>query len=652
MSKSTRPAAEVNGRASAVPARPAQSPLNVGTVLTAALFYDGMGWVPVPLCHPEHRGSHPPSHAKTCTRPGKQPTRKLAPLKEKSFTTQELQTIWQRNPSLNVGVLTGRRSQIIMVDCDSQEALEAYESLVGVHQAASWRFRGGRPWPHFVYSWPYDWAPKSAALKEVHAELDFLGEGSLSVMPPSLHKSGVRYEWTHGGPATDVPLSEPPAVLLEMLRTGHYENRLRGGVVVEPAPRLDARELTRPAAYAEQCEAAVSGAGGRAQTFKVACKMVHGFGLSVHDAHRVLLAHWNGRCVPPWTDEELLKEIEGARERGHAPRIEERHFVRTAAGQVVAPVAAPAEVLPGRKASSLKHRELGFILNPYVARSTLTLLVGGSNSGKSTFLAHLVKHARSTVYLPGYEEDPDLSLLPRLLANHVRLDDVHLLDRGNWKMPVARDKLLKIVQQLRADLVVVDPVTSYIAEGGSENSPENVRELLEAFLYIAVETDCAVVVVRHPGKDPNNLLRGAGSWREVPRVILELLLEKGECERRLIRFEKDGYGRGIPPSAYKLNGEKGRAKVFALAEAVTEARADLMRDVPDQLERLKIDQAVELLKSLLHDGRKDAKTIFAAGDLERLSERTMRNAARQLGIKPIREGFGTDMKSYWALPGG
>jgi len=56
---------------------------------------------------------------------------------------------------------------------------------------------------------------------------------------------------------------------------------------------------------------AVSGAGGHDQTFAVTCALVHGFALSEADALR-LLAQYNARCSPPWSERELLHKIQSA----------------------------------------------------------------------------------------------------------------------------------------------------------------------------------------------------------------------------------------------------------------------------------------------------------------------------------------------------
>jgi hypothetical protein len=64
-------------------------------------------------------------------------------------------------------------------------------------------------------------------------------------------------------------------------------------------------------AYLDKLPPAISGAGGHAATFAAACWTVR-FGLSDADA-LALLAGYNRRCQPPWTEKELAHKLRDAR---------------------------------------------------------------------------------------------------------------------------------------------------------------------------------------------------------------------------------------------------------------------------------------------------------------------------------------------------
>jgi hypothetical protein len=79
------------------------------------------------------------------------------------------------------------------------------------------------------------------------------------------------------------------------------------------APPTNAEE--RAEKYLDRCEPAISGQGGHNQTFLVAQKLVRGFCLSEDVAYR-LLAGWNTRCTPPWSERDLRRKIRQAAQSG------------------------------------------------------------------------------------------------------------------------------------------------------------------------------------------------------------------------------------------------------------------------------------------------------------------------------------------------
>lgn len=76
--------------------------------------------------------------------------------------------------------------------------------------------------------------------------------------------------------------------------------------------------LERARRYLDAVPPAVAGHHGDLHTFRVCCRLVRGFGLDDADA-LALLAGWNARCQPPWSELELLAKIQRARRYGREP---------------------------------------------------------------------------------------------------------------------------------------------------------------------------------------------------------------------------------------------------------------------------------------------------------------------------------------------
>ncbi len=82
-----------------------------------------------------------------------------------------------------------------------------------------------------------------------------------------------------------------------------------------PSPQYTQTSITeRARRYVATIPGAVSGQSGHNVTFHVACVLVIGFALSQNQAFAIM-AEWNAKCEPPWTEKELLHKIKGASEQ-------------------------------------------------------------------------------------------------------------------------------------------------------------------------------------------------------------------------------------------------------------------------------------------------------------------------------------------------
>jgi hypothetical protein len=76
--------------------------------------------------------------------------------------------------------------------------------------------------------------------------------------------------------------------------------------------------LDRARRYLSALPPAVAGQHGDLHTFRVCCRVVRGFALDDTEA-LMLLADWNARCEPPWSEHELIDKLRRARRYGREP---------------------------------------------------------------------------------------------------------------------------------------------------------------------------------------------------------------------------------------------------------------------------------------------------------------------------------------------
>jgi hypothetical protein len=230
---------------------------------------------------------------------------------ERRWTRDELKTAFAA-PGMNIGLVLNL-SGLVDVECDSPEAEAALPALFGgeIPPTPTWTSKRGK---HRLFRRP-EGLPEKAKVDVDGVEFR-LGnrKGALSVVPPSTHPDGPRYEWLPGLSIYEVePAELPPAVVA----------RLRARAAPPPAA---------PGPGGEYPE------GRRNDTlFPLACRLVEAK-LAPAAVEAALLAENAARCRPPLPE----AEVRGI-SRSAAARAEKGTGKATAAERLLATADAGAE---------------------------------------------------------------------------------------------------------------------------------------------------------------------------------------------------------------------------------------------------------------------------------------------------------------------
>ena len=206
----------------------------------------------------------------------------------------------------NVAVACGEPSGIWVIDVDDLADLDALEKLYGPlpKTPIAETGRGGR---HYYFRWTPALSNLKNAIKFAGA-LDVRTTGGYVLLPPSIHASGNAYRWLVS--PDESPIADAPEWLIAL------------------CPKRETLTVTdmtvdeRVKRYLEACPPAVSGQGGHDHTYGIVCRLFEMFSElreQSDEAILTLLDSWNARCVPPWTDAELLHKLAGARAKASVP---------------------------------------------------------------------------------------------------------------------------------------------------------------------------------------------------------------------------------------------------------------------------------------------------------------------------------------------
>lgn len=275
----------------------------MNALLDAALECSRLGWRLVPLHSPLKTGCSC-QRGVACPSPGKHP-RTAHGAHDASRHPEQIANWWHAWPCANVGLATGRASDVIVLDLDPRNGARAtflvLECELGCLPPTVEAETGGGGTHLFFQSPGFE-----RARGTMGAGVDVKFEGGLTVLPPSLHASGSAYRWR----ASCSPFERAPAILPSVWR-----ERLAPAIGALPLVQFSQTRAVytererRARSYARALPPAISGQGGHRVTFLAAVKMVVGFELDTDTAFSILWHEWNVRCQPPWSTDELRRKI-------------------------------------------------------------------------------------------------------------------------------------------------------------------------------------------------------------------------------------------------------------------------------------------------------------------------------------------------------
>jgi len=180
-----------------------------------AFDYVNRGWPVIPL-HSVKDGKCTCSRGVKCKSPGKHP--RIKEWQHKASTDKAVIESWlSKWPDSNIGILTGNRSGLIVLDIDPRNHGElSLEDLINSYgqlpdTIESHTGGGGR---HIYFQHPGgDINCKSS----FRPGLDIKADGGYIVVPPSKHISGRKYIWELSSDPADVHLAVLPEWLINMV---------------------------------------------------------------------------------------------------------------------------------------------------------------------------------------------------------------------------------------------------------------------------------------------------------------------------------------------------------------------------------------------------------------------------------------------------
>ncbi len=362
----------------------------------------------------------------------------------------------------------------------------------------------------------------------------------------------------------------------------------------------------------------------------------------------------------------------------------------------VSPWAVPSERLPdedGRRAdqrtvtltpaSAIRVRPVHWLWHQRIALGTLALLGGREGIGKSTVAYTLAadvtrgrmpgRHCGSpkAVIVAATEDSWEHTIVPRLMGADADLErvfrvDVATADGVDTALSLPRDlrALERIVGQVDAALILLDPLMSRLDAALDTHKDSEVRQALEPLVSVADRTGAAILGLIHVSKahstDPLTVLMGSRAFAAVARAVLFVLTDPDEESVRLLGQPKNNLGAvDLPTMTFRIesakvadtpDGEVWTGKVTWLDDRKGSIR-DALEASNDTAEvRGATSEAADWLRDhlLSQGGTDDSADVKAAAAKAGHSPSAVKRALNKIG--GISESYGFPRRSRWSLP--
>ena len=158
-----------------------------------------------------------------CTPKGKRPIE--SGWQNSKWTTMEDYYRWkQKNPDMNIGMVTGKASCVIAIDADGEEGIKHLEKISNGDLPETVKFSTPGGGIRLFYKYPngIELKTKVDRLDGEHSEVCFMSDGKQTLLPPSIHPNGGRYEWINA--PWDVEIAEMPKWMIDYMTVKNKKN--------------------------------------------------------------------------------------------------------------------------------------------------------------------------------------------------------------------------------------------------------------------------------------------------------------------------------------------------------------------------------------------------------------------------------------------
>lgn len=308
--------------------------------------------------------------------------------------------------------------------------------------------------------------------------------------------------------------------------------------------------------------------------------------------------------------------------------------------------------------SSISETSVDWLWYPYIPFGKITLIQGDPGCGKSTLMMNIISAVSNGTAAPDgrkpkkpmhviyqcSEDGLSDTIKPRLTAAGADCSNVAFLDEEANFITLNDDSVRRAIADFNAKLLVIDPIQAYLGETDIA-SVSRLRKVLRQLALWAAMYDCAVVLIGHLNKKQSSkeLYRSLGSIDLVAAARSVIQVEHLQDDAiSVIHHVKSS----LSPKGKDLFFSVDATRKLEWLDIDPDKYEGSQLSYDIQEKTTKQARAADILRVVLADGPVAVSEIRTMFNKENISERTIMNIKKQMGIRSIKKDGGW----YWQLP--
>ena len=299
--------------------------------------------------------------------------------------------------------------------------------------------------------------------------------------------------------------------------------------------------------------------------------------------------------------------------------------------------------------------EVKWLIYPFIPYGKITIIQGDPGEGKTTLVLQIIARLTKGESIVNEEAKEPINVIyqtaedgladtikPRLLSADADCSKVLVIDDKDTPLTMRDVRLEQAIVETNAKLVVLDPIQGFLGADVDMHRANEIRPVMKHISELAEKYKCAIILIGHMNKSSmgKSAYRGLGSidFQAAARSVLIVGRIKDEPEIRVVCQTKSSLAPEAKSLAFRLSEENG----FEWIGDYDVTADDLLSG---SAKGKKKQMAMEFLENTLADGQMPYTELLELAKQKGISEKTLRNAKDELGIKAKR----ANNQWYWCL---